>query len=298
MSNSANSNVNEQFARESCQLWAQNIHNIHTSSKVEVCGDAHITTTKWAKFQACLNWAQQAATKWSDADRQSAKAELVGEAHQLITVKRTLLYKSFVYSEQQLFISKKIFRAGRMALSERTRSVRGVRDTPVADYSSPSINTMRRVVYLRPIAVSPSLRVLLVSYFKRSPWRCGQLWQYVGMGPLGTRLHRDCNAMGDTANISPLVPSTSAQNAILFLIIIHIIPSHQICGAIDNPSLVPSVTCLTTSSYLWIYVGAADNISHAENLQSNGCQCFSHLYKFRDGMQVTRVFRYCGERKG
>ena len=109
---------------------------------------------------------------------------------------------------------------------------------------------------------------------------------------------RDCKAMGDAAKISPRVPSTCAQNAILSLLIIHIIPSRQIYVAIDNPSFVPSVSCPTTSSYVWNEVRAADNISHAENLQSNGCRCFSHLYKFRDGIQVTRVFRYCGERQG
>jgi hypothetical protein len=118
------------------------------------------------------------------------------------------------------------------------------------------------------------------------------------MSSLGTRLHRDYNAMGDAAKTSPRVHSTCAQNAILFLLIIHIIPSRQIYVAIDNPSLVPSVACLTTSSYLWNYVRAADDVSHAENLQSNCCRCLSHLYKFRDGIQVTRVFRYCGEREG
>jgi len=138
------------------------------------------------------------------------------------------------------------------------------------------------------------------------------------MGSLGTRLNRDCNAMGDAAKISPhvpstcaqnailsllilpdckamgdaakfspRVPSTCAQNAILSLLIIHIIPSHQIYVAIDNPSLIPSVSCLSTSSYLWNYVRAADDVSHAENLQSNGCQCYSHLYTFQDGIQVT-----------
>jgi hypothetical protein len=59
-----------------------------------------------------------------------------------------------------------------MAASEWTRSVRAVRDTPVADYSVPGVNTMRRVVYSPPIAVSPFLLVLSVSY---SLWRCGQL---------------------------------------------------------------------------------------------------------------------------
>jgi len=104
--------------------------------------------------------------------------------------------------------------------------------------------------------------------------------------------------MGDAAKISPYIPSTCAPNAILSLLIIHIIPSRQIYVAIDNPLLVPSISCLTTSSYLWNDVCAANNISHAENLQSNGCRYFSHLYKFRDGIQVTRVFRYCGERQG
>ena len=126
----------------------------------------------------------------------------------------------------------------------------------------------------------------------------GQLWPYVGMGSLGTRLHQDCNAMGDTAKTSPRVPSTCAQNAILSLLIIHIIPTRQIYVAIDNPSLVLSVSCLTTSSYLWNYMRPADAVSHAENFQSNCCRCFSHLYKFRDWIQVTWVFRCCGECQG
>jgi len=109
---------------------------------------------------------------------------------------------------------------------------------------------------------------------------------------------RDWKAMGDAVKISPRVPSTCTQNAILSLLIIHIIPSRQIYVTIDNPPLVLSVSCLTTSSYLWNYVHAADDGSHAENLQSNGCRCFSHLFKFRDEIQVTRVFRYCAERKG
>jgi hypothetical protein len=86
------------------------------------------------------------------------------------------------------------------------------------------------------------------------------------MGSLGTRLHLDCNAMGDVTKISPRVSSTCAQNAILSLLIIHIIPSRKIYVAIDNPSLVPSISCLTTSSYLWNYMHAADDVSHTENM--------------------------------
>jgi len=72
--------------------------------------------------------------------------------------------------------------------------------------------------------------------------------------------------MGGAAKFSPRVPSTCMQNAILSLLIIHIIPSRQIYVAINNPSLVPSVSCLTTSSYLWNDTCGADNVSHAENL--------------------------------
>ena len=118
------------------------------------------------------------------------------------------------------------------------------------------------------------------------------------MGSLGTPLNWDCNAMGDAAEISPHLPSTCVQNAILSLLIIHIIPSRLIYVAIDNSSLVQSVSCLTTSSCIWNYVCAANDYSHAENLQSTGCRWYSQLYKFRDGIQVTRVFRYCGERQG
>jgi len=184
-----------------------------------------------------------------------------------------------------------------MAPSEWTRSVGAVRDIPVAPYCAPSTSSTRRITYLPPIPLSPFLLVLSLSYFKQTLWLCGQLWPYVGMGSLGTDLHRDCNAMGDSAKSSPRVPSTCAQNAILSLVIIHIIPSCQIHVAIDNPLLVLSVSCLTSSSYPWNYLRAAYDVTHAENLHSNGYLCFSHLYKFRDGIQVTRVFRYCCERQ-
>jgi len=100
------------------------------------------------------------------------------------------------------------------------------------------------------------------------------------MGSLGTLFHQDSNAMGDTVKISSRVPSTCAQTAILSLLIIHIIPSRQIYVAIDNPSLVPSISCLTTSSYLWNYVRTADDISHSENQQCSGCWCCCHLFKY------------------
>jgi len=72
-------------------------------------------------------------------------------------------------------ISKTHFRPGGMAPSEWTLSVRAVRDTPVADYSAPGVNTTRRVAYRPPIAVSQFLLALSVSYFKQTLWHCGQL---------------------------------------------------------------------------------------------------------------------------
>jgi hypothetical protein len=73
------------------------------------------------------------------------------------------------------YISKKHFRLGGLTASEWTRSVRAIRDTPVADYSVPGVNTTHRVAYRPPIAVSPFLLALSVSYFKQTLWSCGQL---------------------------------------------------------------------------------------------------------------------------
>jgi len=106
------------------------------------------------------------------------------------------------------------------------------------------------------------------------------------MGSLGTHLHRDCNAMGDAAKTTPQVPSTCGQNAMLSLLMTHIIPSRQSDVAIDNPSLVPSVSCLTASRYLWNYVRAADDVFQAEILQSNGCRCFLTCTNFKTGSKL------------
>ena len=75
--------------------------------------------------------------------------------------------------EMRSYISKKHLRPGGMAPSEWMRSVRADRDTPVADYSAPGVNTTRRVAYRPPITVSPFLLALSVSYFKQTVWRCG-----------------------------------------------------------------------------------------------------------------------------
>jgi len=177
-------------------------------------------------------------------------------------------------------------------------SIRAIRDILVADCSVLGVNTMRRFAYHPPIAVSPFLLALSISNFEQTLWRCGQLRRYVRKGSLGPRVHQDCNAMGDAAKISPCIPLTYTHNAIVSLLIIHIIPSRQIYVAIDHTLFIPSVSCLTAWRYLWNSMPAADNVSHTEYLQDDGCRCFSHLYISRDRIQVTRVFRYCGERQG
>jgi hypothetical protein len=175
---------------------------------------------------------------------------------------------------------------------------------------APSETSPSRLTH-RPASIPcVMLNIALPSQFHRffSLCRCpmlnehsgvgGQQWPYVWLRSLGTDLHRDCNAMDNAVRHCPFVPTTCTQNAILPLQIIHIIQNCQIYVAIHNPSLVPSSSRLTTSSYLRNYVRAADNVSHAENLQSNCCRCFSHLHRFQDQIQVAWIFRYCGERQG
>ena len=104
--------------------------------------------------------------------------------------------------------------------------------------------------------------------------------------------------IGTTVNISPGLPSTCAQNSILSLLIIHIIPSCQIYVAIDNPFFDASSSCATTCSNFLNDVRAVDNMSHDDRFQRSGGQCISHLYKIRNEIQVTLVLGYCGERQG
>ena len=68
-------------------------------------------------------------------------------------------------------ISKKYSRPGGIALSEWTRSIRGVRDTQVAADSAPGVNTRRHVIYHPRFAVSPLLPALSVTKLKRTLWR-------------------------------------------------------------------------------------------------------------------------------
>jgi hypothetical protein len=92
--------------------------------------------------------------------------------------------------------------------------------------------------------------------------------------------------MGDAAKISPSVPSTFPQNAILSLLIIHIIPSCQIYVAIYNTSHIPAVSWHSISSYLSNCVGVAHNVSHSEKLQNKGCLCFLTCTNFETGSRL------------
>jgi hypothetical protein len=73
-----------------------------------------------------------------------------------------IVFATFIGNGESEIISKQHLRPGGMALSEWTRSVRAVRDTTVADYSTSGINTTRRIAYHPPIAVSSRSVGLLV----------------------------------------------------------------------------------------------------------------------------------------
>jgi len=108
-------------------------------------------------------------------------------------------------------ISKTNVRSGRMALSEWTRYVIPVWDRPGAANSMPGINTLHRVDYHPPIAVSLLRIALLVFYLKRTLRHCGQLWTYHRMDLWCWRLGHVCNAMGDVGKLSSRVTATCSQ---------------------------------------------------------------------------------------
>jgi hypothetical protein len=119
--------------------------------------------------------------------------DLRSQGSSQVALKYTSKYAPNIVHSQPTWLTL-LSTSAKWFLSGRTGCVRAVRDTPVADYSTPGVNTTRRVAYRPPIAGSPFLRALSVSYFKQTLWHCGQLWPYVGMGSLCTHLHRDCNA--------------------------------------------------------------------------------------------------------
>jgi hypothetical protein len=80
------------------------------------------------------------------------------------------------------------------------------------------------------------------------------------MSSLGMRLHRNYNVMGDSTKTASCVPSTSMHNVILCILILHIVPNCHIYVAIDNPLLVPSVSCVNSCSYHSNFVRVADDV--------------------------------------
>jgi len=60
-----------------------------------VYGAEKVSTTKRRLFKVGLNRARQAATTWSDADRQKAIERLEREIHQVTPAKRKLFDKLF-----------------------------------------------------------------------------------------------------------------------------------------------------------------------------------------------------------
>jgi hypothetical protein len=100
---------------------------------------------------------------------------------------------------------------------ERPRSSRCSRDSPVADYYLPVINTLCHSLYCPAIAVSPCICMPPISNFTRSHWCSGQPGPHIRMGAFCLNIHWDCNVMGDVAKISFHIPFTCAPNAILSL---------------------------------------------------------------------------------
>ena len=86
MLKSVKATVDEQLASDFHQLQEQKIHKIHAAMEVHVYRAETITTRKCRQFHVCLNRARQVATKWLDADQQSAKEQLEYEIHQVTPV--------------------------------------------------------------------------------------------------------------------------------------------------------------------------------------------------------------------
>ena len=102
MSKSAKAKVDDLLATESHQLREQKIHKIRAGIEVLVDGAEEVSSTKRWQFQVRLNRARQAATTWSDADRQKAIERLEREIHQVTPAKRKLFDKLFQHHEIQL----------------------------------------------------------------------------------------------------------------------------------------------------------------------------------------------------
>jgi len=77
----AKAQLNEQFARESHQLWGQQILKICAAMEVDVYRIEMITIPKLRQSQVLLNGACQLAKTWSQADWQRATERFEREIH-------------------------------------------------------------------------------------------------------------------------------------------------------------------------------------------------------------------------
>jgi len=102
MLTSAKAKVDDLLAKESHRLREQKIYKIHATIEVLVYGAENVSTTKCRKIQVRLNRARQAATTWSDADRQKAIERLESDIHQVTTAKPKLFNTVFQDDMQQL----------------------------------------------------------------------------------------------------------------------------------------------------------------------------------------------------
>ena len=102
MSKSAKATVDDLLASKSHQLCEQKIFKICAALEALVYGAETVSTTKRRQFQVRLNRARQAATTWSDADRQQEIERLERQIHQVRHAKCKLFDKSFQRHERQL----------------------------------------------------------------------------------------------------------------------------------------------------------------------------------------------------
>jgi len=87
MLKSAKAKVDDLVATESNQFPEQKIHMIRAAMEALVYGAENVSSTKCTQFQVRLNRAWQAATNWSDADRQKTIKQLEREIHQATPAK-------------------------------------------------------------------------------------------------------------------------------------------------------------------------------------------------------------------
>ena len=101
MSKSAKAKLDDLLATESHQFREQTIHKIPSAIEALGYGAEWVSPTKHSQFQVHLNRAQQAATTWSDADRQKAIERLEREIHQVTPVKCKVFDKLVQHHAQQ-----------------------------------------------------------------------------------------------------------------------------------------------------------------------------------------------------